>query len=76
MVRDLVRAIAAASSRSTKAVKAAFKKAGDLGLVAERMITPEKHEKLSLSKIYGRLLAIARTRVQVALNARYSYLHP
>lgn len=57
----LIRAIAAASSKTTNTVKAAFNKMGDLGLVVEKMITPEKHEKLSLLKMYGVLRAIART---------------
>ncbi len=57
----LIRAIAAATCRSANTVKAAFKKVGALGLVAESMITPEKHKKLSLSKVYEGLLAIART---------------
>lgn len=57
----LIRAIASAVSRSPEEVQKLYKKLGDPGLVAERLIAERKASKLTVSAAYKSLLEIAQT---------------
>jgi DNA ligase-1 len=59
--RTAAAAVAAASGEDPDEVWAAFKRAGDLGLVAERLLASRRRPTLALAEVYERLLEIART---------------
>src|SRR5881397_317221 len=58
--RTAAAAIAAAADEEPEKVWSAFKRSGDLGLVAERLAAPRR-PTLTLTNVHDRLLEIART---------------
>jgi len=57
----LIRAISSAASRKPEETRALYKKLGDPGLVAERLMPARKASQLTVSAAYKTLLEIART---------------
>jgi DNA ligase-1 len=59
--RMVAAAIAAATGKTQEQVNELFKQAGDLGLVAERLLSGKKSSGLTVSEVYSSLLEIANT---------------